>query len=209
MIRIKYLIAGVLLAVSSIANAGLIINPTLNVDVYTSLGEWNNDNDFEGWSVNQATGASVSSGWLSGSVATNVNDPKLRLNNLNLDLDTGMFDILEIRISRTGPASRFDFFWGSNTNPGESGTRRMGVVNLQSDGLFHVIQFDMSSVTDWDNTLKNIRIDPFSGYANADRSFNVDYIRIGSITAVSEPTSIAIFALGIMGLAVRRMKKKS
>jgi len=207
---IKYLIAGVLLAATSIANASLIINPTVNVDEYTSIGEWDNNGNFEGWSVNQVTGASVSGGLLSGSVANNKNDPMLILNSLNLDLDTLMFDILEIRVSRTGPASRFDLFWGTNTNRGASDRRQVAVNNLQSDGQFDVIQFDMSSVTDWDNTLNYIRIDPFSGFANATpaRTFNIDYIRVGSITPVPEPTSIAILALGLMGLASRKFKKQ-
>lgn len=208
MMSIKYLIAGVLLAASSIANAGLIINPTVNVDDYTSIGEWNIDGNFEGWVVDQVTGASVNGGFLSGSVSTSVNDPKLMLSSLNIDLDTLMFNILEIRVSRTGPASRFDLFWGTNTKPGGSPNRQVAVNNLQSDGLFDIIQFDMTGVTDWDNTLKYIRIDPFIGTANAARSFNIDYIRVGSITPVPEPTSIAILALGLMGLAARRFKKQ-
>jgi len=208
MMSIKYLIAGVLLAVSSIANAGLIINPAANVDDYTSIGEWNINDNFEGWGINQVTGASVNGGFLSGSVASNKNDPMLILSSLNLDLTTSMFDILEIRVSRTGPASRFDLFWGTNTKSGASASRQVAVNNLQSDGLFDVIQFDMSSVSDWDNTLNYIRIDPFSGTANAARTFNIDYIRVGSITPVPEPTSIAILALGLMGLASRKFKKQ-
>jgi len=207
--KIKALLpaAGLLLASVSADAAHITVAPSPPIlTSYNSLGEWNSDGVFESWSPNpQVVSPAVSGGVLSGSVNDGSNDPTLSRNNfagLGIDLDSGNSDIIEIRVKRTGQASRFDVFWGTTNANGISGTRRVDDESLlPSDGSFYIIQFDMSGVAGWDGTLDDIRIDPFSNTATGGRSFEIDYVRVG----IPEPTSLALLGLG--GLCVLRRRR--
>ena len=189
------------------ANAATVtIDPVNLVTNYISLGEWNTNGNLESWSSGQVQNRTVAGGSLNGDVLDTNNDPTLPRNNfagLGIDLDSGNYNVIEVRIKRTGTASRFDIFWGTTSANGISGTRRVDDQGqLPSDGTFHVIQIDMTGEAAWTSTWDDIRIDPFSGFATGGRSFEIDYVRVG--TPVPEPGSFALIGLGGLCLLRRR-----
>ena len=195
------------LSASSINAAVISINPTNLVTSYISLGEWNSDTDFEGWSTANVTNPTVSGGSYNGDVVTTANDPqptRTNFSSLGINLDSGNYSVVEVRISRTGTASRFDLFWGTTSNNGFSGTRKAVTLTVPSDSNFHIIQFDMSAEASWESTLDDMRIDPFSDTATAARSFKLDYVRVGQV--VPEPSTTALIGLGGIALILRRRK---
>ena len=136
------------------------------------------------------------------------NDPKVIRNNfsgLGIDLDSGDYPVIEIRVSRTGTAGRFDTFWGTTDANGFMGTRRVDdQTMLPSDGLFHIIQFDMSDESAWTSTLDDLRIDPFAGLGT-NRSFEIDWVRIG--TPIPEPSRALLLGFGGVAMLLRRRRK--
>lgn len=197
-----------LLALGGACGAVVTTNPGTLVSSYISIGEWNSAGNFESWGTAQVDSPAVSGGTLNGNVLDANNDPQLPRNDfsgLGINLDSGNYDVIELRIRRTGTASRFDIFWGTTSANGISGTRRVDDQNLlPSDGSFHTIQFDMSGEVDWTSTLDDIRIDPFSGTATGGRSFEIDYVRVGQV--IPEPSFAALLGLGMLGLVLRRRR---
>jgi len=191
---------------SPVSAATVSIDPVNLVTGYISLAEWNSNGNFESWAVNQVSGQTVSGGTLSGSVLDASNDPQLLRQNfssLAINLASGLYNVVEVRIRRTGTASRLDLFWGTNAANGFAGTRRVDDQNLlPSDGNFHIIQFDMSGEVDWTSTLDDLRLDPFSSTATGGRSFEVDYVRIGQV--IPEPSAFLLIGLSAIGLSLRR-----
>jgi len=185
------------------------VDPATLVTSYISIGEWNTNGAFENWTFNQVSGTSVSGGLLNGSVADASNDPQFLRQNfsgLGINLTSGNYDVVEVRIRRTGTDSRLDMFWGTTTANGFSAARRVDdtSVNLPSDGSFHILQFDMSGEVDWTSILDDVRFDPFSATATGGRTFEVDYVRVGQV--IPEPSSLVISGLCAIGLVLRRRR---
>ena len=187
------------------------LDPANLVTNFISLGEWDTDGNFEGWSTTQVATPTVSGGSFNGNVQDGSNDPmpaRQNFSGLGINLDSGNYDVIELRISRTAPTSRLDIFWGTTVANAFSGTRRVDAttVNPPADGAFHIIQFDMSDEVDWTATLDDIRLDPFSGTApvGSNRSFRVDYIRVG--TVIPEPSSVVMLGIGSLALLARRRR---
>ena len=201
-----------LFSAPSIFSAVITVDPGNLVTGYISLGEWNTNGNFESWSLpNHIVGGAVTGGTLNGSVNDGSNDPQLLRQNfsgLGIDLDSGDYDVIEVRINRTGNVSRFDIFWGTTDNNGISGTRWVDDQNLlPSDGSFQIIQFDMSAEAAWTSTLDDMRIDPFSDTATGSRSFQIDYVRVGSV--IPEPSSAMLLGFGLLGLVLFRRRQRA
>ena len=97
-------------------------------------------------------------------------------------------------------------FWGTTNNNGIVGARRVDDgASLPSDGSYHIIQFNMTGEADWDGTLDDVRIDPFSNTATGGRSFQIDYVRVGSV--IPEPSVAMLSGLAVTGLLLRRRRK--
>ena len=164
---------------------------TINVDPaapaltnYTTLGDWNTDGNFEGWTLSQCTTQVVSNGVLA-AVSGGVN-PHVDLSNLasGPDLDLGYNTYLELRVQV--PASytgAIQVLYGV-ANAGVSGqsgfsTSRVAIINsslIPKDGAFHIYRVDMGLEPLWRGTLRDLRVDPVSV---AGLTFALDYVRIG------------------------------
>ena len=209
--RTAALALAALALVSAPANAVTVsLDPVNLVGGFISLGEWNTNGNFEGWTTTQVANPAVSGGSYNGDVLDTSNDPmpsRSNFSGLGIDLDSGNYDVIEVRVSRTGsPASRFDIFWGTTVANAFAGTRRVdaSTVSPPADGAFHILQFDMSDEPAWTATLDDMRIDPFSDFGTG-RSFQIDYVRIG--TPVPEPSALALLGLGGLGLLARRRRQ--
>lgn len=186
------------------ANAAIItINPNSLLTDYISLGEWNTDENKEGWSPSQLTNVNVTGGYFRADVNKDI-DPKLQLSGISgVDLSLGNYNIVEIAFTRTGIMSRFDFFWGTN-GQGFSPSRQLtpNASLISSEQNYYVVQFNMSDVDSWLGSLSKVRFDPFSDDKTNITSFGFDYVRVGA-AKVSEPGTIAIFGLSLLIFARR------
>ncbi|MGJ8698100.1 MAG: putative Ig domain-containing protein [Verrucomicrobiaceae bacterium] len=170
-------------------SGGPIIDPTDLVNNFTSLGEWNTADDFEGWTTNPLVASpNVSSGILSG-ISTG-NDPQVVLEGINLDTDNGENQVIEIRFRRQSTdTGRIDLFWSDPTG-GYGTPRRASIPDnaWPTDGEFHVVQFPLGDFIT--GNLINLRFDPVANNANS-ISFALDYVRIGNIDADDDNDGLA------------------
>lgn len=220
---LKTTLVGLVLSVSSIANAGLITNG----DFEAGLSNWTTLNS--GLSSDNVTVFILEAG-PTGSYANNgiSSGPSERV--LFQDFLVPILDVRSASFS-------FDFF-SDNSNPLDSAFYnnatsagnifRIDIVNASTDvfatssmfelfvdlgniGSFNTVTYNNNSLTTFLNshsgeTLR-LRI------ANDESTFpwdtGVDNVSFDAVTtSVPEPSTLAIFALGIMGLASRRFKKQ-
>ena len=153
---------------------------------YTSIGEWNTDNDFENWIFMKLASSNVTGGILSGvPAATSPVDPyfyKSDAEGLPAP-DLTKAPILEFRLKQSATyTSDIEIFFGTSDNPGMSGARRVAIAKSEvpTDGQFHVYQYNMTTHSDWNSELQLLRIDPYVGAGSAGQTFEIDYIRVGS-----------------------------
>lgn len=176
--------------VNAQVNSGApIIDPTDLINKYTSLGEWNTPDDFEGWTTNVlVTSPVVGSGLLSGT--SSGNDPQVALAGLTLDTDNGENQIIEMRIRRqSNDTGRIDLFW-ADASGGFGGPRRAIIPanTWPTDGEFHIVQFPLGEFITGD--LASLRFDPVADNLTA-VTFDLDYVRIGIIDADDDNDGLA------------------
>lgn len=166
-----------------------VINPTDLINNFTSLGEWNTDDEFESWVPSaQIASATVTSGILSGS--TSGNDPQVVLQGLALDTNNGANQIIEVRFRRQiGDTTRLDLFWGDD-NGGFAADRRAIIPDntFPDDGEFHIIQFPLGDFIT--GNLASLRLDPVTNNPNS-VAFAIDYVRIGTVDADDDNDGLA------------------
>jgi hypothetical protein len=176
------------------------------------LAEFDYDGAMDGWTVvgnghliNTGTSAATST-----FTATTAGvDPIMQRAGLNID--TNIFDTLEIRMAfDPASSSRFEFFWGTSSFPGPAGGQSIVEVGqLIRDGNMHTYRFDMSDEAAWDGNLNILRIDPLAdGDAAAGRRVEIDYIRLldGSAIPIPEPSSILLTFTGLLVAFGRRRR---
>lgn len=218
---LKAAVVGLVLSVSGFANAGLIEHIS-NGDFETGdFTGWNVVNTGSGaWAINDGTfipsGPSAALTPISGSYDSVSHQSGPGFHNLYQDiLLPTFFDMAFLswddRIRNTGVFSDPNQEWRVliedtsgvlisevfSTNPGD--------VALQNGP--NPRGFDLTSLLQ-PLSGQNIRISfeqqDDSGFFNA----TLDNVSFTTATSVPEPTTLAIFALGIMGLASRRFKKQ-
>ncbi len=169
-----------------------------------NLAEWDTDDDFENWSLQNVNNATVSAGVLSGIDSTS-DSQVYKSNSAGLPTaDLSVNNIIQIRMKRgISTSSDIQVFYGTATNPGYDAARRAifsGSENPQ-DGNFHVYQYNMSSFSAWESTLHDLRLDPTATSGN---DFEIDYIRIGKISVIPEPATLGLLSLLNLMLLCRR-----
>ena len=169
---------------------------------YTSIAEWNTNDDFEGWTL---TGYSNNSEVIDGLLkATTVStsgriDKNSDMAAVNLDENK----ILECRFkhSQTGNTA-VDYYYATVNNPilGEDKKPIIPYTYVPHDGAFHVYQYDLSGDTNWESTLSALRFRPTR---INDDDVEIDYIRVGRIV-IPEPCLFIISYLLIFIYYLKR-----
>ena len=183
----------------------LAVDPADLIGDFVPLGEFNNDGDLEGWLVGgrgDPHSASVSGGLAT--FATNPiqfpepgggDDPQFTRTGLGLDVAGNPSVILEIRVRQNeGAPQPIEFFWGDGSGgPSPSNSFVIPAAQVPDDNDFHVFQIDMTGV--FVDPVNVIRLDPGN---LAGRSFDFDYVRLGSV-ALPEPPRITAITQNFLG----------
>ena len=172
----------ILLALASLSRAvdlPIVVDPATPL-TGTYAVEWNTDTNFESWTTNQVTGATVSGGNLSGT--TNGTSPRVILSNFSgPDLDLGFNDYLELSIqvpsSHTGDIR---ISYGTTATTGFGAARVLVIPDalVPADGAFHTYRIDVGPEPWWRANLRDLRIEPS---ATSGQAFAIDYLRVGDL----------------------------
>lgn len=166
-------------------------DPTTLVNDYISIGEWTQGGatavELEDWNGNPSAIAPLKAANGVLDVMTIAGDPWIY--RAGLTMLPAEFTMVEVRLRLvTGTiensGSSWEMFWGTSAAGagGFSGTRRVAYSLSWSDYEWHILQFEMADVLAGD-ALRDIRID--CGQV-AGIKFQVDYVRVGTISADSD-----------------------
>ena len=143
--------------------------------IYTSLAEWNTNNNFESWSFGNIINSNVSGGVLSGEPTSN--DPIIAKNSaaglpsVNLDLNP----IIEFRLKHiSNISSSVQIYFNI---PSAERVVTIPENMIPTDGNFHIYQYNMSNHEQWTDFLTGFRFDPYTVPAAVGKQFEIDYIR--------------------------------
>ena len=169
---------------------------------YTSLGEWNTPGDWEYWTTNQISDCAVFGGSITGTVSGSDEYIDLNLASAGKSVTIQEGDIIQFRCRYDASTANNWGQWFIN-GTSERSVFVYGTTEQPLDGAFHtyttVAVDDYISLT---GVVSTFRIDQYSGQIGS--TFDMDYVRIGRLTAVPEPVTIGFLAL--LGLAFLRKK---
>jgi len=141
------------------------------IDVKDFGFQYNDNGDFEGWTLNSISAGAVNGGTLKGTASTN--DPKVIKTN-GFNFQASEFQNILVRMKSTLNRNA-QLFWGRVGAPGYAGTRvRTDTYNANGD--WQVLVFEVGTHAEWINTIRDIRLDPTSSPA---ANFEIDWI-VGS-----------------------------
>jgi hypothetical protein len=193
---LKAAVAGLVLSVSGFANAGLItFNPsgTSTVSQGTDLF----------WDMLSDNTSTSSLGAVGGFNLTGHED---------FHFNTSTSDMVNIGTGTGGYLFNLGEMIGSSSNWSNIAdyvgtTDYSGIMNLGDSGIFG-LSFQLAGQTHygWVNISENSGTQSILGWGY--ESIAGQALAAGVTTSVPEPSTLAIFALGIMGLASRKFKKK-
>ena len=206
---LKVALTGLLLSVCSIANAGIITVDAFNSGVYNSSGSHNNNQNLNTTSTRRS--------WLA-----------FDLSSVNEQIVSATLEVWSNASNNSGQ----DFYWWDVSTPYSSfnsganvsiyndlgagtvlasGTHEAGQINSYSMNAAAIIDMNLSTGT-WLVGGNNTGSGNAFGYTNGVGSGDVLrlILETGQIqqASVPEPSTLAIFALSLVGLASRRFKKQ-
>ncbi|GGD72523.1 discoidin domain-containing protein [Paenibacillus nasutitermitis] len=142
---------------------------------------WDFTNDAEGWgNAVHTTGF----GWQRGGyigAAVSASGPQF-FSPDNLNLSAGSYKTLRIKMKNATTSAKARLYFITDTDTTWGGTKVKEFSIIPSDGVFSEYTIDLSSVSSWTGTIKQIRIDPVS--AGSSGTFSVDYIRLQTVPLV-------------------------
>jgi len=219
------IIASVCLAVSGLANAVVIthnnytLNPSTNIVTHTDGTEWLQWDVTKGKSIDEALGIYESDGWV---LAGNT-----QMGSLFADFgwiggidenSTYYYDSPYTSIDGDSAMDQFLELFG-NTRTESGGTYGEGANELREvialfgddadgDSKFNAaaVQSDYKILSRFTTDYKTSSLRDTYTSSNIFSNYGVALVRV---TEVPEPSTLAIFALGMIGLASRRFKKQS
>lgn len=191
---LKAALAGLVISVSSFANAGLItFSPatTSTVSQGTDL-YWNMLSD----NTSTSSLGSVGDFYLSGHGDFHFNTSTSDMVNIGTGTGGYLFNLGEM----IGPNSNFN-----NSSSFVGTTAYSGIMNLGDSGIFG-LSFQLAGQTHygWVNISEDSGTQSILGWGY--ESIAGKAVAAGVTTAVPEPSTLAIFGLALMGLASRRSK---
>lgn len=144
---------------------------------------WEFNENTCGFTSKNVTGFSWQEGGCVG--GTNVNgDPYIvSSDNIGTDISTNNLFVIKLKNGSTSITGRV--YFTTSTSPGFAETKSKGFRINANDPNYTEYIIDMSGVSGWTGTLKQLRIDPNDAGVGA---FSIDYIRITSGTAPTPPT---------------------
>jgi hypothetical protein len=173
---------------SALAQNTIEIDPVDALTDFTSLAEWETNDDFEGWTVNQLPAAFVEDGRLIGT--TDGGDTQIRLNPLSSALPAGAPSIvtIEVKVKRLiTDTSLFQLFWAA-PGSGFSAPNSLTIpgVDYPADGLDHVVRFTVRNIA---TALNAVRVDA-SQTNGATLEFGYVRVKIASGAPVLDPPQL-------------------
>jgi hypothetical protein len=230
---IRLVVVSVCLAVSGLANADLVthnnytLNISTNIVIHTDGTEWLQWDETEGKSISEAISDYASDGWvLAGNAQMNAlftdfgwtvgsdeNTGYAQSSSFTSNVDDSAMDKFIELFGVTFSVSGGDpLVWGGVFGEGVESLRLTSATfgnDLDNDERYNnaSVMSDYTFDSQWDDDKVSLRADTPNGdrYTSKVEGTGIALVRV---TSVSEPASLAIFALGIMGLASRRFKKQ-
>ena len=160
----------------------LNLDPGELVNDYVTIGDWKTNGNADGWAKSGSIAAfNIANGLLE--VTTIGGDPYISRGNFLPTVGTNAgLPIVEVKIRMLeGTGSGWEMFWGTSEagQGGFTGTRHFGyTLGISPDGMFHIMQFDFSSILASGAALRDFRLDPGQAAGN---KFQVDYVRVGRV----------------------------
>jgi hypothetical protein len=183
--------AGSTVAAASTDGITVTVDPPVALTNYTAW-EWNTNGNFQGWSVANVSGATVSGGSLSGTASGS--DPQVMLTGLGTngpDLDLAFNDFVDVRLQVPAGFSggvqiyfgaTNNYYFTANATTGFNTNRAVTVTNVPTDGAFHVYRVFFGPHPYWRGNLSDVRVDPLGAGATNGEAFALDYVRVGDLS---------------------------
>ena len=155
---------------------------------YTSLGEWNTNGNFDGWTTVQVSNTVISGGLLTSTASGHEPQLILSVPGIPPDLDLAFNDYIDVRLQvPAGFTGAIPIYYGTTFTPEIDTTtsRVLTIPNsaIPSDGAFHVYRIFIGPQVYWRSSLTDVQLDPLGTNASAGQTFAVDYIRLGDLPA--------------------------
>jgi hypothetical protein len=231
---IRLVVASVCLAVSSLANAELVTHNNYTLDTSTHIvthtdgTEWLQWDETEGRSILEAMSDYASDGWvLAGNTQMNAlfadfgwtvgadeNTGYGQSSSFTSNVDDSAMDKFIELFGVTFSVSGGDpLVWGGVFGDGIASLRLTSATfgnDLDNDDRYNnaSVMSDYTFDSQWYDDKMSLRADTPDGDRPTSKSEGTG-IALVRVTSVSEPASLAIFALGMMGFTSRRFKKPS
>ncbi|WP_304067351.1 T9SS type A sorting domain-containing protein [Pedobacter glucosidilyticus] len=168
--------------------------------------EWNFDTTTEGWGNTNSLTSSVNNGILT-LTATGA-DPYIYSPN-NLNINASLIKTIRIRVQNNTNQSAFQIYWITNTDQTYNSAKLIQIPITPNLATQKEYVFDFSSVTAWQGTIKQIRLDPGNPASNT--SVAIDYIKLtnDAYTLVVDNGILKVKADLLMGGAISYLSKSS
>jgi carbonic anhydrase/acetyltransferase-like protein (isoleucine patch superfamily) len=153
---------------------------------YTSLGEWNTNGNFDGWTTVQVSNTVISGGVLTSTASGKEPQLILTVSGVPPDLDLAFNDYIDVRLQvPAGFTGNISLYYGTTFTP-EINTASPRVFTIPNaaippDGAFHVYRIFIGPQVYWRSSLTDVQLDPLGNSAAAGQTFAVDYIRVGDL----------------------------
>ncbi|KHJ39515.1 hypothetical protein PBAC_00220 [Pedobacter glucosidilyticus] len=168
--------------------------------------EWNFATSTEGWgSANNLT-SSVNNGVLT--LTATGTDPYIYSPN-NLNINASLIKTIRIRVQNNTNQSAFQIYWITNTDQTYNSAKLIQIPVTPNLATQKEYVFDFSSVTGWQGTIKQLRLDPGNPATNT--SIAIDYIKLtnDAYTLVVDNGILKVKADLLMGGAISYLSKSS
>ena len=156
---------------------------TVNIDlikiteIITNVNEWgfDTDNNFEGWTWGNAS-TSVSGGTLN--LTTTSNDPLLvSPDNLGITAPA-TYKFVHVDMKNFSNVTSGRVFFITTTDTVWNSAKSKSFAIKADSGYYGSYIVDMSTVTGWSGTIKQIRVDPLDPAGGSGQKVKIDFIRI-------------------------------